>query len=359
MSKVIKTFKNLIVLYVVFLFLLPAFSQTATTELLGLKADKYITLIEVARRYPEVKFSNLQDPNRIQIELINTSYHKNFKFGEAEKNLFVSDLSFSDDVIVEEKYTVDSEYSVLITVLHNKNFILTPKILSTKNNIVKIIFLPELSSSLPTSDQVANEARDLYNLAVDEHIKGNLQEAEKLYNQIVSKDSKFYPAIFNLVQIYLNNKSYDKAIATLLTLLQEVQKISENNLDKAILVNLYNTTGTVFYLKGKINEANEQFYEVLRLDPKNYQAYFNIGLAYEKNKDIEEAKSNFGKAIELNPDFPDAHYHVAVLDLIQNDKKDATLRFKKVVELANGTKIAELSKQELKKLDKKFFKSLE
>ena len=352
-------FITILMFFVLCFAVLPSFSEEVVSELLTLQSDEEFVLIEVAKKYPEVHFSVLHDPNRIEIELTNSKFHKNFKFNDPEKTLFTTGLPFLKDVYIEEKQTSDNKQNVLITISLRGESLIKPKLLSTRDNIIKIAFIPE-DIKIANKDQLSNEILNLYNQAVDLHTNNKLTEAEKLYSQIISKNSTFYPATFNLVQIYLNNRNYDQAILILLSLLREVQNNSQdNNVDKNILVNLFNTTGTVFYLKGKIPEAHEQFYEVLRLDPKNYQAYYNIALAHEQDKNIKEAKTNFEKVIELNPGFPDAHYHIAVLDLLARDKKGAIENFKKVLELASTSKIGELSKQELKKLDKKYYKSLQ
>ena len=43
-----------------------------------------------------------------------------------------------------------------------------------------------------------------------------------------------------------------------------------------------------------------------KLDPSFYQAYNNLGLAYEKKGKIDMARKYYQKAIEINPDFQTA-----------------------------------------------------
>jgi tetratricopeptide (TPR) repeat protein len=53
------------------------------------------------------------------------------------------------------------------------------------------------------------------------------------------------------------------------------------------------------------NLASAIFYftKATDCDPGYYQAYNNLGLAYETKGDIENAKKYYGKAIDANPEF--------------------------------------------------------
>ena len=39
------------------------------------------------------------------------------------------------------------------------------------------------------------------------------------------------------------------------------------------------------------------------LDPTNYEAYNNLGLAWEKQGDLKKARKFYQKSIEINPDY--------------------------------------------------------
>ena len=49
-----------------------------------------------------------------------------------------------------------------------------------------------------------------------------------------------------------------------------------------------------------IEKSLEHYNEVIKLNPKNYLAHNNRGLAFYRNEDYERARFNFNKAIKLN-----------------------------------------------------------
>lgn len=66
-------------------------------------------------------------------------------------------------------------------------------------------------------------------------------------------------------------------------------------------------------------KAAAELEEVVKKDPKNSQAYFQLGKSYEALKNEEKAVGAYKKAIELKPDFAEANYE---LGRIYFDKKD-------------------------------------
>lgn len=53
----------------------------------------------------------------------------------------------------------------------------------------------------------------------------------------------------------------------------------------------------------KLDSAVFFFNKAVELDPQYYQAYNNLGLAYEKQGDFDNARFYYTKAIEINPEF--------------------------------------------------------
>lgn len=72
----------------------------------------------------------------------------------------------------------------------------------------------------------------------------------------------------------------------------------------------------------KLQQAAEDYTEILLMIPDDACAYNNRGLAYMGLGDLERAMLDFNKSIELNPDHPDHHNSRARLYvLIGNDEK--------------------------------------
>jgi tetratricopeptide (TPR) repeat protein len=53
----------------------------------------------------------------------------------------------------------------------------------------------------------------------------------------------------------------------------------------------------------ELDSAVYYFEECTKWDPGNFEAFNNLGLAYEKKGDIYNAKRYYQKSIEINPDF--------------------------------------------------------
>jgi len=101
----------------------------------------------------------------------------------------------------------------------------------------------------------------LYNIGMYHQKRGELNEAIDAYKMVSEIDSVWADPYYNQGYIHLIVKN--------------------GNLDSAI-----------FYL----TKATD-------LDPDYYQAYNNLGLAYETKGDIENAKKFYTKSIEANPEF--------------------------------------------------------
>jgi glycosyltransferase involved in cell wall biosynthesis len=64
--------------------------------------------------------------------------------------------------------------------------------------------------------------------------------------------------------------------------------------------------GEVLFAEGKIEDAGKCFLEVLNQEPKNKEAYNNLGVLAFGKKDLEEAKSYFLEALKIDPLYHDA-----------------------------------------------------
>jgi tetratricopeptide (TPR) repeat protein len=65
---------------------------------------------------------------------------------------------------------------------------------------------------------------------------------------------------------------------------------------------LYNDRGYMRMMKGELDPALADFEVAMRLDPKNYFAYWNRGAVYAAKGDVDRAKADYQMALALNPD---------------------------------------------------------
>jgi tetratricopeptide (TPR) repeat protein len=83
------------------------------------------------------------------------------------------------------------------------------------------------------------------------------------------------------------------------------------------------TLGRMYYMDSRIDYASAQFQRVLRLNPKAYKAWDNLGLCYDAAGETAKAIQHFLKAMELaetlDPDYDWPYGNLADLLMRQND----------------------------------------
>ena len=91
--------------------------------------------------------------------------------------------------------------------------------------------------------------------------------------------------------------------------------------------------GLVKFIDKDFEKAKSAFTEVIKLDPKNYDSYYYIGVCNIKLNLIKEAIANFDKAIELKPNYAKAYYNRGVAKFHLSKNESGCLDFRKAVEL--------------------------
>ncbi len=79
--------------------------------------------------------------------------------------------------------------------------------------------------------------------------------------------------------------------------------------------------------------AAEVFKKITELDPKDYQAWFNYGLALEYMKDYEASIVAYQKAIEVKGDYSKAHYELGNVLLKTGNEVGGTDQLKLAIEI--------------------------
>ncbi len=352
-----------LLLFVVLLvagFQIRSSAEDIKTEVLSLKLENNILLVEVARKYPEIRFSKFQNPNKVLIELLDSKYHDKFKFDEVIKKTILDNAHFISDLTVGEAKYDDSKTKVSVILTLKEDFTPYTRIISTKENIVRISFEQQANQNIqavkpeePQLDKNLEIIRELYNNAVGENLNGNLEKAEALYKEIISKDANFYPARYNLSKLYFDKGNYAQSQELISSLITDIENKSEEIPDKRILLLSESLLGQVYLREENYSKAYEQFNKVINIDPLSYEAHFNLGIVNEKIQDVKESLLNFKKVIELNPDYAPAYYHLGVLNSILKNKEEAIFNLERVISLLPESDLGRLSEEELKKLGRK------
>lgn len=90
--------------------------------------------------------------------------------------------------------------------------------------------------------------------------------------------------------------------------------------------------GEAFFAEGKLDEAERCFLEILNENPKNKEAYNNLGVISFKRQDFEPALEYFTKALEIDPFHKDAILNYSALLKSANRFYDSAPILEKAIE---------------------------
>lgn len=96
----------------------------------------------------------------------------------------------------------------------------------------------------------------------------------------------------------------------------------------------YNNLGFVLKKLDQKEAAFEQYRKSLSLDPQCAECLNNLGILYLANRDLAEAESHLQKAIQIRPDYADPYFNLALLMEARGDFAGAKERYQKYMELA-------------------------
>jgi len=129
------------------------------------------------------------------------------------------------------------------------------------------------------------------------HSKGQLSQAKKIYQNILTKDSNNFDANHLLGIIALQEKDLNKAKI----LIKKSINIDSKNYAA------FNNLGNVYQKLKNYKEAIINYNKAISLKPDYAEAYNNIGISLRNLKNYKEAIINYNKAISLKPDYAEAY----------------------------------------------------
>ena len=94
----------------------------------------------------------------------------------------------------------------------------------------------------------------------------------------------------------------------------------------------YNTLGALYAQQGLDGCAVASFESSLRLDPKNWEAHYNLGLALIKRGDRKKAEEELREAIAEKPESASAHHALAELYEAENNLPEASAEYQSVLQ---------------------------
>jgi len=161
--------------------------------------------------------------------------------------------------------------------------------------------------------------------------KGNLEDAKKVFENILEIEPNHYKTITNIGAIYLS--------------LDELVK-AEEKFKKAIIIKpefeiAHYNLGITQKKLNKLDSAKESFEKAINLKKNYVEAHTNLGTIFLKLDKLNDAKSCFEKAIEFDPRFADAHYNLGITQAKQFKYKNAEISYKNAIKFKPNFQEAE------------------
>ena len=81
------------------------------------------------------------------------------------------------------------------------------------------------------------------------------------------------------------------------------------------------------------HEAKEIFKRIIQIDPNNYRAHYNLGIANFNLENIEQAKQCYEKAIRIKPDYKHCLYNMGLLYEGEGNLREALKYYETALEI--------------------------
>lgn len=179
------------------------------------------------------------------------------------------------------------------------------------------------------------DMRHLFNTAVQLHQQGKLNQAERLYRQILGK-TPHQPDTLNALGILLTELGKtDEAVSIFHKAIQANYKVAHVHLnlgealraakryeDAATAINralqiqphypeAEFCLGSLFHDQQQLAEATTCYRNAVKGAPTFAQAYNSLGIVLQECGELEESRESLLRAIKINANYPDAHFNLA------------------------------------------------
>lgn len=173
---------------------------------------------------------------------------------------------------------------------------------------------PHLADLAEYMKDVPKAARKEFDKGVRSDHEGDRDEAIGHYQKALRIEPEFYPARNNLGSDYLNQGNLAAAAV-------EFEHVIKNNpTDAAAYFNIAN----VFLLTRKYRESLEEALQGLKREPNSAFGHFVLGSACQRVGDVAQSERALRRALELDPKLSRAHLALVNLYLSQHREADAS-----------------------------------
>jgi tetratricopeptide (TPR) repeat protein len=132
----------------------------------------------------------------------------------------------------------------------------------------------------------------------------------------------------------LKNENHEKAI----DILEDLYKELPDPDIKKFLIEVLFAYGSYLnddYVLG-YEKSIKYFSRILSIEPKNYKAYYNLGIAYFNLKKFDTALDNYKIALSINPNYKYCYYNIGLIYEATKNFREAAEAYEKALEIDPG-----------------------
>ena len=163
----------------------------------------------------------------------------------------------------------------------------------------------------------------IFSLALNNHQKNNIEEAQDLYYQILKINPGHIHALKNLGATFISQREYLKAK----DIYEKAIEIDSNSADS------YSNLGIVFKNLGELQKAKDCFEKAIEIDPNFANSHNNLGNIHAAIGESQKAKDCFEKAIEIDPNSASAYSNLGSILCELGEYQKAKDCFEKAIEI--------------------------
>ncbi|WP_269615905.1 class I SAM-dependent methyltransferase [Prochlorococcus marinus] len=175
--------------------------------------------------------------------------------------------------------------------------------------------------------------KDLKAKSINNHIKGNLDEAEKGYIAFIKNGYSDADIISNYALICEEKEENEKAIR----LYEKCAKSFPNHIYSKLNLSF------LYYKLNHLEKAEIIIEEAIKLKPNLPNGHCIRGLILKSLNKYDESKLSLEKAIELDKNYFDAYINLGLLNKDSNKYNEAEEYYLKAIEINNKSAIAHLN----------------
>ena len=143
-------------------------------------------------------------------------------------------------------------------------------------------------------DQAMREAMELQN-------RNQLDDAKAIYQKIIVHDKNNSDAYHLISLIHLVEGKLDEARNSIISAIELQPDISV----------YHSNYGNILYQSNNLEFAIQEHKRAIKLDKKNFQSFYSLGVVYTHLKNYEKAIENYKKALSLDSESSVAHNNLA------------------------------------------------